>query len=437
VTTTASLAVRIDRLFSCDTLVARPTSGAPRTIFGKNSDRPIGEAQPLEFVPGAAHPIGSYVRCQNLTIPQARETLGVLGSRPWWLWGFEQGVNEAGVAIGNEAIYTRDEPHGEGLLGMDLVRLGLERGATAAGAARVIVDLLETYGQGGTAVYAPGFAGRYHNSFIVADARETYVIETSGRHWVWRRTTASTAIANLLTIEDDWDDASEGIDAYARREGWWWGPPRRKLNFRLAFEDAEMRANTQDRYAASCRFLQDGDSAAVERMMRHLRDHFEGGAVNIPETPEARRPRSICCHPGRFASATAASLVVELSPDQRPPITWCSMATPCTGIFFPIPVGARLPEPLIVGGEIEDETSLWWAMRSLAEITDHDPQRLTPLVQEVWRPLEQEWLASTATNPLQAADLLHERVERVLERRNELVETLASAVFADSEASPA
>jgi secernin len=179
--------------FSCDTLVSFSGTGSDRrVVFGKNSDRPWTEAQPLISVPAATHPSGATVRCQYLTISQASETLAVLGSRPWWLWGFEQGVNSAGVAIGNEAIYTRDEVPSVGLLGMDLVRLGLERGRTAAEAKRVICDLIEQYGQGGAAIYLSD--ARYHSSFIIGDADEAYVLETSGRRWVSKRITSSAAI---------------------------------------------------------------------------------------------------------------------------------------------------------------------------------------------------------------------------------------------------
>ena len=48
-------------------------------------------------------------------------------------------MNENGVAIGNHTIYTRDPVPKTGLLGMDLVRLGLERARTAESAAEIII----------------------------------------------------------------------------------------------------------------------------------------------------------------------------------------------------------------------------------------------------------------------------------------------------------
>ena len=76
----------------------------------------------------------------------------MLGSRPAWIWGFEHGLNEAGVAIGNEAVWTTLDAAGapEALIGMDLVRLGLERATTAAEAVEVMTALLERHGQGGS-----------------------------------------------------------------------------------------------------------------------------------------------------------------------------------------------------------------------------------------------------------------------------------------------
>lgn len=50
----------------------------------------------------------------------------VILSKPAWMWGAEMGANDAGVVIGNEAVFTKletSEDIEEKLLGMDLVRL--------------------------------------------------------------------------------------------------------------------------------------------------------------------------------------------------------------------------------------------------------------------------------------------------------------------------
>jgi secernin len=117
----------------CDTFVALPdvTLGG-ELIFGKNSDRPAGEVQDVVAFPASTHATGDTVQCTYLQIPQARQTCAVILSKPRWMWGAEMGANEHGVVIGNEAVWTT-EPYAEtGLLGMDLVRLGLERAATSA-----------------------------------------------------------------------------------------------------------------------------------------------------------------------------------------------------------------------------------------------------------------------------------------------------------------
>ena len=413
-------------LQSCDTIVTY--TGPPnrrRAIFSKNSDRPGLECQPLTQVPAAAHEPGSMVSCQYLTIPQVPQTLAVLGSRPWWLWGFEHGVNEAGVAIGNEAIYTHDPVPETGLLGMDLVRLGLERGATAAQAKQVITSLLEQYGQGGTAVH--GADRRYHNSFIVADPTEAWVIESSRRHWVARRTTNGAVISNLVTIEDDWDECSDGLEEHARDLGYWTAPTTTRLNFRAAYEDPDSRPWTEPRYGVGCALLARSATHTVSDLMRYLRDHFEAGAVNGPSRAGTPIERTVCLHPNaalETTGSTSASMIVQLAPDDLPPVAWTSLATPCTGVFLPVTVGQQLPHELRTGGEQPTGDSAWWAMRELQHVTDRNPALLAPIAQATWAPVERRLLSQ---NPRLDSDALAQLTAVVMEQRDKLILRLTAA----------
>src|SRR5262245_36254106 len=116
----------------CDTLVAlAPATREGVTLFAKNSDRPPRECQRVVQLARRHHPPGARVRCQYVDVPQVEETAAVMGTQPYWLWGLEQGVNEHRVAIGNETVFAREALGSRGLLGMDLVRLCLERARTA------------------------------------------------------------------------------------------------------------------------------------------------------------------------------------------------------------------------------------------------------------------------------------------------------------------
>jgi secernin len=406
---------------SCDTLVAlgsRTAGGA--TLFAKNSDRPPAECQPLFHAPCQTHPLGAVVRCQYVTVPQARETLAVLGSRPWWLWGFEHGVNECRVAIGNEALHAREMPGQAGLLGMDLVRLGLERGRTAREAKRVITDLVERVGQGGSA--SVDTDRRYHNGFLIADPGEAWVVETFGPHWVARHVVGAAAVSNLFSIETNWDDASVGAERVLRKRGWAIEPDGQPVNFRRAVEKADMRYRAEARLDASCRFLDTAAPVTIPRLMRPLRDHYDSDAVHCPGRREDDpRGWSICMHPGPSLSATAAGMVVELSADPaRPLVAWCALTTPCSSVFLPIPIGVPLPEPLTHGDGKPDPTGAWWRLKQLGDEVQRDPARRTPVVQAVWDPWEAALLDEQRQDPAGARTQLAARVQDLLVRTDGL-----------------
>src|SRR5581483_597002 len=147
----------------CDTWVALPdVTASGQLIFAKNSDRPVYDCQPLVFRPRRTWPAGARVATEYLELPQAPETHAHLGSRPYWSFGYESGLNEHGLVIGNEAIFTRawraavarhrqDVGAPLGLSGMDVIRLALERTASAAAAVELMGALVEKHGQFGSA----------------------------------------------------------------------------------------------------------------------------------------------------------------------------------------------------------------------------------------------------------------------------------------------
>ena len=280
----------------CDTFVALPdaTLGG-ELIFGKNSDRPGGEVQDVVAFPAQQHAAGDTVQCTYLQIPQARQTFSVILSKPRWMWGAEMGANEHGVVIGNEAVWTT-EPYAEtGLLGMDLVRLGLERGATACEALQVIVDLMEEYGQGGNC--AEHFAFNYHNSFLIADKEEAWVLETAGHYWVAEKVTNGTrSISNSLSIHGKGDLRHAELDRV---------------------QDAATQAEEQSEFDFARLFSGEGDAGGAlsplsrEGRVRQLCRRNEGKfTVETAKSILRDHVAGVCCH-GDFE--TRGSQVSALS----------------------------------------------------------------------------------------------------------------------------
>lgn len=396
---------------SCDTAVALGDITADGgVLLAKNSDRSSHEAQRLIGVPAKTHAPGATLRCQYVTIPQAARTAALIGSQPYWLWGFEHGMNEHGVAIGNEAIFTRETPQETGLLGMDLLRLGLERGRTARDALDTITALLQEFGQGGSAAHHE--TCYYDNSFLIADPGEAWVLETSGRRWVARRLThGGYAISNRPTIETDYDLASDDLISYAEERGWW---PRgqRPFNFSAAYTDPDNPGLTGAtcRLARSLNQLSSGQRAAlgVPEMMALLRDHGAAplGTRDPLLWPTGDEPATVCAHGPADGGSTAASMVARLTPGAMPTY-WASMAPPCTGVFIPCWVESAPPAPLAEADETPSATSPWWRYRRLWEAVAAapDPGATVERIRRAWQPLEEStWLNVAALGPAASAE---------------------------------
>jgi dipeptidase len=328
------------------------------------------------------------------------------------MWGFEMGLNEHGVAIGNEAVHGREGHEPDGLLGMDLLRLGLERGRTAYAALRVIVELLEEFGQGGNAdVIEPR---SYHNSYLIADPREAWVLETAGRYWVAERVKGKRAISNCYTITTTWDEASSDLVDHAVAHGWWRGPG--DFDFARAYGDPARDVSSGTcRYRRATEILAGQSGLTVPAMLAILRDHAGVG-------PDALgRPTShpICRHPTPpQVGKTAASLVAHLRPDRPDPLTavaWHSFGSPCLGAVVPLYVQAGPIHPaLAIGGASYDPASPWWRNERVQRRVDAFPD-LQPTVQDTLRRLEAETLAAARRleSDGNVADLARFSAERV------------------------
>jgi hypothetical protein len=289
----------------CDTLVAlAPATRDGITLFAKNSDRPPTERQVLEWLP--ARRDGGDLHVTHVTVPAApADTVPSLICRPSWCWGAEHGVNAAGVAIGNEAIYTRLDPRSapDALIGMDLVRLGLERAASAGEAINVMTGLLERFGQGGSGHDADRFPHPrpYWSSFLVADPHRAFVLETSGSTWAVEEVEEVRAISNRTTIPT--------FDAEHRH-------PRQPVE-RLV----------DPRWQASQRVLRERP-VTVELLAAHLRSHDtcvdEGW--------------SVCMHVDDVEETTA-SMIAELDPQGGPHRVLMLLGHPCESEYVEHRIG--------------------------------------------------------------------------------------------------
>ncbi len=414
---------------ACDTWVALgDVTECGYTILAKNSDRPSFDCQPLEFHPRRRWPDGSKIDLGRTTVPQVEETYATMGSSPYWCWGYEEGINEYGVAIGNEGIQTKvliedaaSDKEGKGPklgpTGMDLLRLGLERGKTAREALAAIADLVEQHGQFGSGVPTRGLDGAYHNSYIIADSREAWVLETAGTHWVARRLpTGLTSISNEVSLGRDYDLVSPELVGHAVRRGWW--PEERMGEFHFAAA-----------YSASSAW--GGHPRAMRS--RHLLEE-KAGRIDVRWMMRIARDRG--SSPSIDQGGTASSCVAVLPDGEDPlPVFWWCPAIPSNSCYVPFFIhGSGLPEIVSKAGtrgkrteapskaakdEFSDQ-SYWWLFRALSDKVEADREQRNPIVREEFDGLEKQFEAGTA-----------QVVKRAVELRRAGQDTEAASVLDD------
>lgn len=400
-------------LQSCDTLVALGNATQNgQTIFAKNSDRPSRECQPLVLREQQRHPAGMTVQCQFVELPQVEVTYRHVGSRPHWCWGYEHGFNEHQVVIGNEALPTKLSPFTEAkLIGMEILRLGLERSRSAAEAVTVMTNLIARHGQGKFANEAG--VRTYDNGFIIADPKEAYVLETAGHEWVVKAVEMTTGISNVHSVETDWTAISPRAERFAREQGWWSnGPDQKSFNFAEAYSEIDRtRGSGPTRRKRSRALLNHhAGNIDVQTMINILSDHGSGDADPASYEAEINPGTGICVH-GKFEGGdgnTAASLVADLCADgSRLPVYWCSFYSPCLGLFFPVFLEGSLPSTLSIGEGVQSDGSPWWRFYQLSQLARTDPEMGVSFVREGWTDFQMDLFDSAYRVAVEGQQLIN------------------------------
>jgi secernin len=307
----------------CDTLCVRHTGGM---WFAKNSDRHPDEVQIVRlFEPRVA---GPELHTQYLTIPDSN-AYAFCGSQPTWLWGCEHGVNQHGVAIGNEKIFTTTNPRDlpPALLGMDIVRLVLERAATADEALLVCTSLLERYGQGGSG--EPHDDEPYFSSFLIADAHRGWVVETNNRTWATRSIDVGVAISNRVSLSTDWLRASPDV------------APGTDFD---TFREPRMPTGIADHRLAATAECVARPNVSARTIAATMRDHGNTFGELPGDIGEDWSGFTVCMHRREVPAQTTASMIVNLPLGDAPLRVWTCLGNPCLSVYVPAFPPAIAPE---------------------------------------------------------------------------------------------
>jgi dipeptidase len=316
------------------------------------------------------------------------------------MWGFEHGVNEHGLAIGNEAVWSKVQASTEpGLLGMDLLRLTLERAKTADEGLAVLTGLLERHGQSGATSALR--AQSYHNSFIIADADGGWNLQTAGRHWAARRIGGWDAISNVYSIGADYDRISAGAIDHATQQGWFDPEAGKPFDFAAAFADTTLAFLPGCAARLACAQtgltrLEKQGKIALEDVFALLRSH---GSSEQPDDwrPPADGEAMICMHAGRPEhSETAAAMVAELPKEKlqgSPYLLWVALASPCLSSFVPVWQDSGQPEDWAQPPERSNRDA-WWSMEAMQRRIERDYGRLAGAPKAMFAALEAETLAA-------------------------------------------
>ncbi|HEY7948172.1 MAG TPA: hypothetical protein VID75_10865, partial [Acidimicrobiales bacterium] len=270
------------------------------------------------------------------------------------------------------------------LLGMDLVRLGLERGRTAEEALEAITTLLDRHGQGGVGDATHNLS--YWSSFLIADPTSAWLLDTSGSSWAARPAGPATAISNRLTLRRDWTRASPDIVPGTDVDSW------RHPGIPTGFADTRLtssRAFLHDAAATTA-----GADIDPRVVVGALRDHgtgpwgapgsgSTGSALTGPPPPAPVVDESaadgagwtLCLHATETAVTTASMLTLLPRDPDAVPRVWMAPGSPCVSVYVPVaPPRPDTPYPVLP--DVVADASTWTRFAAVRDAVGVDAERL-------------------------------------------------------------
>ncbi|MEM6765713.1 MAG: C69 family dipeptidase [Bacteroidota bacterium] len=339
-------------------------------ILGKNSDREPNEAQEIVRIPAKVHQ-ASLAHTTFTTVPQVANTYEMILCKPFHVWGAEMGVNEHQLTVANTQVYTKVSisKNRQELTGPDLVRLALERCKRSFDALELLIALIEAHGQDAFDGYTR--KGEYHhNSFVMADPEEAYLLETAGREWVATKLWDFYTISNALSIETEYDYSSKHLISYAKKQGWY--NAGSAFNFKKVYTDKiqtyTSRSFERSRLAKEITQGQQKDFD-IQKGMAFLRSLSESAEIFEPRL-HGKRSISMYASGWDAPRQTNGSMIVELHAQKVPKIWVTGTSSPDISIFKPF----FFPGRSIMEGEWPSpaekaDDSLWWTHERLHRMT--------------------------------------------------------------------
>jgi dipeptidase len=404
----------------CDSFVALPSATVTgTTLAAKNADCEINEAQAVVRLPGRAYPEGAMLRTTHIVIPQARVTHEVILDKSFWTWGGEIGINELGLAVGNEAIFSTAEQGPDGLITGDLLRLLLERASNCREALEVFGSVLSTHGQGGNCELRGN--SHFDSSYLVSDTKEAFVIETSGRHWAARPVEGVGAISNAMTIGDDWHLCTLG------------NGERPRVNFHETFENKSMVAavGAHQRRQVAYDWLQARRGQIDLRVMADLlRQHHDDY-----DPAKGEVCTNICMHagphPNRFWQACGAMIMETTGQGAMAWVTATSGT--CVSLFKPLYFGVPMPDTGPTPRESFTDGALWWKHEFLHRRAMAAFHSLAGEIREDFEAIEEKWFSEgrsmIGANAKLRSSFVHECWTRAEEATDRWITDLARRNF--------